>query len=133
VIALINAANSSTTMTANVSDIFYGNAHAGTSKPISQLSQTWDVYDLWAHRMSNVEAASVLNGTASVIGNSTTRYNATLMPYSQGLAANYPALFGGLVGQIMPSPGNWTVTLDRHSVGLYRLRPAISLQKRDEL
>lgn len=136
VIALINGANSSTTMTANLTDIFFGNAHAGTSKPPPQLSTTWDVYDLWANRMTNVEAASVLNGTAPMItssSNSTTRYNSTLMSYADGLKANSPALFGGLVGQIMPSPGNWTVTLDRHSVGLYRLRPATTLRKRDEL
>jgi len=136
VIALINGANSSQALTANLTDIFYGNSHGGTSKPAPQLRETWNVYDLWANRMTNAEASSVLNGNMSTMisPNSTTRYNATAKSYAAGLASNHPALFGGLVGQIMPSSGNWTVKLDRHSVGLYRLRPAASsMRKRDEL
>lgn len=136
VIALINAGNSSRMMNATLQDIFLDQSTAGTSVPAPQLSESWDVYDLWANRMSDGEAASVLNGTASTItANSTslTRYNATALSYADGLAANNTALFGSKVGTIPPQ-GTWSAEIPRHSVGLYRLRQSSSsMRKRDEL
>lgn len=136
VIALINAGNSSRMMNATLQDIFLDQSTAGTSVPAPQLSESWDVYDLWANRMSDDEAASVLNGTASAItANSTslTRYNATTLSYADGLTANNTALFGSKVGTIPPQ-GTWSAEIPRHSVGLYRLRQSSSsTRKRDEL
>lgn len=137
VIALINGGASATTLNATLYDIFIGNSLGGTSKPAPQLSESWDVYDLWGNRMSNDEAAMVLNGTApdvSMASNSTTRYNATEMSYAAGLTANATALFGKKVGTIAPH-GTWTANIPRHSTGFYRLRQASNnaMYKRDEL
>lgn len=136
VIALINAGNSSRMMNATLQDIFLDQSTAGTSVPAPELSEAWDVYDLWANRMSDDEAASILNGTAPTItANSTslTRYNATALSYADGLAQNNSALFGSKVGTIAPQ-GTWTAEIPRHSVGLYRLRQSSSaMRKRDEL
>lgn len=136
VIALINAGNSSRMMNATLNDIFLDQSTAGTSTAAPQLSEAWDVYDLWANRMSSDEAASLLNGTAPTItANSTslTRYNATALSYADGLAQNNTALFGSKVGTIAPQ-GTWTAQIPRHSVGLYRLRQSSSAKrKRDEL
>lgn len=137
VIALINGGASAVTLNATLYDIFIQNSLGGTSKPAAQLSESWDVYDLWGNRMSNDEAAMVLNGTApeiSMASNSTTRYNATETSYAAGLAANATALFGKKVGTIAPH-GTWSANIPRHSTGFYRLRQASSngMRKRDEL
>jgi alpha-galactosidase len=129
VVALLNAGNVSRVMSAEAKDIFLdeGQGH---------LRDAWEVYDLWANRMSEAEAARVLNGTgASLVvegGNSTTRYNATRMSYEQGLKANATALFGAKVG-MLSAGGTLTATVDRHSIGLFRLRRSVGLRKRDEL
>ncbi|KAF2094286.1 alpha-galactosidase [Rhizodiscina lignyota] len=137
VIALINAANSTMTLTATAADIFLDQSTAGSFAPAPELSESWDVYDLWGNRMSNDEAATVLNGTAPTIeatSNSTTRYNATALSYADGLNANNTALLGTKVGTMAPH-GSWSAKLDRHSIGLFRLRQASnnSKRKRDEL
>ena len=135
VIALVNAGNATRTLNATAEDIFLDQATAGTYKPAAELSETFDVYDLWANRMSDDEAATVLNSTGvTVSSNSTTRYNATEMSFADGLNANNTALFGSKVGELAPR-GTWSVELAGHSVGLYRLRlnDGSSMRKRDEL
>jgi alpha-galactosidase len=136
VIALINGGNTTRMMNATSKDIFLDQATAGTFVPAVELSESWDVYDLWANRMSNAEAGALLNGTAPSItaaSNSTTRYNATATTYAKGLQANSTALFGTKIGTLAPY-GTWTAQIPRHSTGLYRLRKAGSaIRKRDEL
>jgi alpha-galactosidase len=132
-VALLNAGNTSRTMTATAKDIFLDQSTAGTYQVAPQFSSAWDVYDLWAGR-NNSDAAVVLNGTAAVVPlNSTTSYNATAMSYQDGLKNNVTALYGVKVGTMQPG-GVWSVQLDRHSVGLFRLREAPNtMRKRDEL
>lgn len=136
VIALINGGNSTRTMNATLFDIFLDEATAGTFIPAIELNESWDVYDLWANRMSNTEAASLINGTAPIVtstSNSTSRYNATALSFVDGLNLTHPALFGTKVGSIAPH-GTWTAEVARHGTGLYRLRKAASgFRKRDEL
>ena len=133
VIALVNGGNSSRMMNATAEDIFLDQATAGTYVPAPEFSESFDVYDLWGNRMSDGEASSLINGNGTMGDNSTTRYNATMMSYADGLAANNTALFGTQVGTLAPM-GTWSAEIPRHSVGLYRLRPAgSSMRKRDEL
>jgi alpha-galactosidase len=134
-IALLNAGNSSRQMTATMKDIFIDQSTAGTFEVAAELSLSWDVYDLWAGRLSDSGAAAILNNTAgSVPTNSTARYNATALTYQNGLKTNVSALYGVKVGTIQPE-GQWTVQVDRHSVALFRLRQVDgnSMRKRDEL
>lgn len=133
-IALLNAGNASRQMTATAKDIFIDQSTAGTYEVAAELSMAWDVYDLWAGRLSISHAAAIMNGTAeSVPVNSTTRYNATVMSYQDGLKNNVSALYGVKVGTISPG-GQWTVPVERHSVGLFRLRKVDgNWRKRDEL
>lgn len=131
VIALINGGNSSRTMNATAKDIWLDQATAGTFAPAAELSESWDVYDLWASRMSNLEAGALINGTSSAKGS--TRYNATATSYEKGLESNLAILYGSKVGTMAPS-GTWTAEIGRHSIGLYRLRKAGSpVRKRNEL
>jgi alpha-galactosidase len=128
--------HSNRTMNATAKDIFLDQATAGTFVPAAELKETWDVYDLWANRMSVTEAAALINGTAPTItstSNSTTRYNASAVSWETGLENNMTALFGTKVGTLAPS-GTWVAQIPRHSTGLYRLRKAGSpVRKRDEL
>jgi alpha-galactosidase len=137
-IALLNAGNTSMMMNATMNDIFLDPRTAGAYQAPPELSETWDVYDLWANRMSDEEAGLIINGTAGNVtmnGNSTlTRYNATATSYAQGLMNNDTALLGTKVGSIEPS-GTWEAMIPRHSVGLYRLRrrSGILMRRKDEL
>ncbi|KAL1631826.1 hypothetical protein SLS56_004188 [Neofusicoccum ribis] len=137
VVALINTGNASRAMNATMRDIFLDQATAGAYRAPPELSTTWDVYDLWANRMSDDEAATVIAGNATAVGGaeseSLTRYNATALSYADGLAANHTALYGKKIGQLLPG-GTLEAEVERHSIGLFRLRPvAGALKKRDEL
>jgi alpha-galactosidase len=92
------------------------------------------VYDLWANRMSETEAAAILNGTIGDIpANSTTRFNATQMSYMDGVKSGHAALMGKQVGTLLPS-GTFSAEIARHSVGVYRFRSRGSGSKdKDEL
>ena len=129
-VALVNAGNSSRMMNATLADIFFDQG-AERSK---QAMMGYDVYDLWAHRMDNLTATMVLNGTAADISpNSTTRYNTTAMSYAEGLAMDAPALMGNKTG-VVPPLGTLTAMVPRHGVGLFRLRAqGGGIRKRDEL
>ena len=102
--------------------------------------EAWDIYDLWANRMDDETAASILSGGAMINGtvannvNSTSRYNATAMSYAEGLAMNNTALYGRMVGSVAPM-GILEAAVPRHGVGLFRLRKQSGggMRKRDEL
>lgn len=134
IVALLNAANSSMSMNATMDEIFLDDRTAGAYKAPPELSQTWDVYDLWANRMGDAEAAAILNGTmVEISSNSTTRFNATATSYAEGVKNGHPALMGSRVGTLEPS-GTFSAEIARHSVGVYRLRSReATMRKRDEL
>lgn len=134
-VALLNAGNSARMMNASLEDIFIDGGK-------TYYNQAWDVYDLWANRISNATAQAILNGTSMTsstlngtqsLGNSTGFYNATQMSYAKGLAANDTRLFGRKIGTVQ-SQGTLTAQIPRHGIGFYRLRanPAAT-RKRDEL
>ncbi|KAF9731611.1 melibiase [Paraphaeosphaeria minitans] len=136
VIALLNAGNSTRAMNATIDDIFLDQRTAGAYKAPPELSETWDVYDLWANRMSNEKAQAILgdgNGTASN-ATMTAPFNATATSYADGLKNNVTALYGAHIGSIAPSEA-FTAEIARHSVGVFRLRSrgSASPRKRDEL
>ena len=140
VVALLNAGNTSLNMNASLTDIFFDASSTSSSGPAPEILQSWEIYDLWANRMDNANASSILSGNATMNGttvessNSSVRYNSTRMSYAEGLARNENALLGSRVGSIAPM-GTWNVTVERHGIALYRLRPGPSsgTRKRDEL
>ena len=147
VAAFVNGASAPTTLSASMSDIFIDLITTGSNAPVPQLSQTWDVYDLWANRMSNATAQAILMGNytlptnATAMSNSTSMaplqtYNATAMSYADGLAANESALFGVKVAELAPG-GMVQAEVPGHGVVVYRLRSqgdgGGGRRKRDEL
>ena len=140
VVAFVNAGPSPTAMSATMNEIFIDKITTGSSAPVMQTMQMWDVYDLWANRMTDLAAQAIINGTMMMSGNhtmnatmSTMTYNSTAMSYADGLAANNTALLGAKVGVLSPM-GTLSAEVASHGVAAFRLRSqGMMMRKRDEL
>lgn len=149
VVAFVNGGPTATAMTATMNDVFVDLITTGSNAPVPQLQQTYDVYDLWANRMSNATAQAIISGNFTMETNSTNTtseasvnstlpmqtYNATQLSYTDGLNANNVALFGAKVKTMAPM-GTLIATVPSHGVAVYRLRSqggASGMRKRDEL
>ncbi|KAI9734633.1 MAG: hypothetical protein M1834_002234 [Cirrosporium novae-zelandiae] len=141
VVALVNAGNEARTMNATLRDIFWDDG--GKSSSNTQAAATWDVYDLWANRMSDSVASQIIsngNNNLTIASNDTlvnavngTYYNATAISYAQGLANNDTRLFGEYVTRVQ-GLGTITTQVPRHGISLMRLRQvSSSTRKRNEL
>ena len=133
VVILLNGADQDMMMNATLTDIFWDQGAGGTAP---QITQTWDVYDLWANRMDNETANCIIqnnNGTGPVNATVHAAYNATEKPYASGIANNNTALMGNLTTTVQPK-GTITAKVATHSVAMYRLRPhGNKISRRDEL
>lgn len=141
-VALLNAGNTSMVMRARLEDIFIDKATTGggaTKGPLPS-SSGWDIYDLWANRMDDMTANSILQGNATMGGavtgaaNRTTLYNATETPYADGITMSNTALLGVRTSTVPPM-GTVSAMVPRHGIALYRLRKqdGASMSERDEL
>lgn len=140
VVVLVNGGANSAVMNATLADIFVDNGPGGTAP---QVQMAWEVRDLWANRMSDLEAGNIINGTAG-LSNATTGYNATVAAagrfnvtktsYKAGLAANSSILLGE-VATTVAAGGAVTATVDAHGAAMFRLRAiaTASVKRRDEL
>lgn len=139
VVVLVNGQNASATMNATLADIFIDSGTYGTAP---QAALSWEVRDLWANRLTDEEAQAIIdsvNATESgsgVAGNVTTKlYNATQTSYADGLEAKNELLLGKVVSTVEPH-GTLTAEVNRHGVGMFRLRAvptAAAVRKRTEL
>lgn len=149
VVAFVNGCPKAATLTATMNDVFVDLVTTGSNAPVPQLQQTYDVYDLWANRMSSTTAQAIINGNFTMQTNSTNTtseasanstlpmqtYNATQLSYADGLNANNAALFGVKVKTMAPM-GTLSATVPGHGVVVYRLRSqggGSGMRKRDEL
>ena len=141
-IALLNAGNTAMELNATLEEIFVDKATTagGSTKGPLPSSSGWDIYDLWANRMDDIMANSILQGNATVNGtimdsaNSTTLYNATEMAYADGIKMNHTALLGVKTSSVPPM-GTISAMVPSHGIAMYRLRKqaGASMKKRDEL
>ncbi|KAL8681997.1 MAG: hypothetical protein Q9186_001939 [Xanthomendoza sp. 1 TL-2023] len=143
-IALLNAGNTDLQMNATLEEIFIDKATTagGATKGPLPSSKGWDMYDLWANRMDDMTANSVLHGNATIngtvqdtISNSGVVYNATEMSYADGITKNHTALLGVKTSSVDPM-GTISAMVPRHGVVLYRLRAheeGGATKRRDEL
>ena len=149
VTAFVNGGSTAATLTATMDDIFVDLLTTGSNAPVPQLQQTYDVYDLWANRMSNATAQAIISGNFTMQTNSNNTaseatanstlpmqtYNATELSYADGLSANNTALFGVKVKTLAPM-GTLSARVPSHGVVVYRLRSqggGSGMRKRDEL
>jgi len=139
VVLLINGNNETELLNATLADIFLDFGAAGTA---SQVKLSWEVRDLWANRMSDEEAQSIIDA-ASNAGNVTTggnatqvgvgRYNATETSYEEGLKQGNDLLLGNITTTVAPS-GTVTANIPPHGAAMFRLRAVPTAMRRgDEL
>lgn len=139
VVLLINGNNQTELMNAALADIFVDSGVAGTA---AQVKMSWEVRDLWAGRMSDEDAQSIIDA-ATAVGNATTgynatkagvgRYNATALSYKEGLKEGNELLLGNVTTTVMPS-GTVSADVAPHGAAMFRLRAVpTGTRKRDEL
>ncbi|OBT38658.1 hypothetical protein VE00_11070 [Pseudogymnoascus sp. WSF 3629] len=134
VVILLNAANEDLDMSAPLSEIFVSEGPGGSAP---QANQSWEVFDLWANRMSDAEARSIVEAaddqTRAEIFGKLGWYNATDIPYEVGLEQGDKRLFGQKVG-VVEAHSAWNVKVSRHSAKVYRFRRSgIKSEGHDEL
>ena len=128
-VVLLNAGNTVRDMNATAADIFVdsGGAHS------DEAQASWTIHDLWANRMPNEVAQTLISGNSSISSNVTSYlYNATKTSFADGLAANNTLLLGQPVGTLSAG-GTIETQVPRHGVAMMRLRMNASPRKRDEL
>ncbi|KAF2462248.1 alpha-galactosidase precursor [Lineolata rhizophorae] len=129
-IFLLNLGDENATLSTSLADIFFDSGGARSD----EAQMNWDVFDLWANRMSNEVAGQVVEANSTRGVNITSTYfNATEMSWADGLAANDSRLIGQWVGQ-MTAGMDWEVEVEPHGAMAYRLRSVGGTsRKRDEL
>jgi alpha-galactosidase len=115
VVIFFNAANEDLDMSASLADVFVMDGPGGSAP---QVEQMWAVHDSWGDRMSENDAKAVLEQAPGVFDGA---YNATEMPYVQGLANEDPRLFGVKIGEI-EARGQIEAHVPRHAARVFRLR-----------
>ncbi|KAL4898798.1 alpha-galactosidase/alpha-n-acetylgalactosaminidase [Aspergillus ambiguus] len=106
-VVLLNAGSKPREMNATLVDIFWADGPDGTA---SEIQKSWDIYDLWANRMSDDDAWAIINGTSSqgASMNGPTGYNLSAMGgfekvYSETPTSSSKMLMGSKVGSVNPS------------------------------
>ena len=127
---LLNAGSAPRQMSATLAEIF---VDFGGAKSVEAQS-TWDLYDLWANRMPESIAASIITNNSTVGANITgVYYNATQKSYAEGISVNNAVLMGKMVGSVN-GLGSVSAMVEPHGVKAYRMKlRGGSLRKRDEL
>ncbi|KAJ5663144.1 Alpha-galactosidase [Penicillium longicatenatum] len=125
-VLLLNGGSTARKMNATLTDIFWGDGPEGTA---SEIKSSWDVYDLWADRMSNTTANAIIEG-----GNVTRPINMTTLGGYEKVYAQQPlptskALMGSKVGSVKPR-GTVMAHVQAHGVAMLRLR---EVKSNDEL
>lgn len=121
-VVFLNAATQDIQMNATLAEVFLD--QGGSTAPESK--QSWDVYDLWANRMSNNTANTILDTNTTLGATNVTNYfyNATAQSYAEGIAKNETILMGTHVGVWQAGPqSTWSAMVPRHGIAAYRLRP----------
>lgn len=126
VVIFLNAATMKQSITAYAEDIFLGEG-PGCSAP--QCSETWDVHDLWGHRMSESTADKIIAQQEDKSGTGVRKiyqaenlYNSSELSYKDGLERADPRLLGEKTGLLLQPFGELTVDVPGHAARVFRLR-----------
>jgi alpha-galactosidase len=123
VVVFLNAGNEDAEIRATLEEIFVADGPGGSA---SQIKDSWDVYDLWDVRMEETDAQVILDNPSQVETHfkRLNWYNATEVPYKEGLKARDERLMGKLVGRVEPA-GTLKAMVPRHAVKMFRLRGTV--------
>ncbi|CRK29697.1 hypothetical protein BN1708_015644, partial [Verticillium longisporum] len=121
-VIFLNAAGADLDMKASLAEIFVGDGPGGSAP---HVRVGWSVHDLWAHRMPLEMAEALIgasdDGVRADVLRAANWYNATEIPYAQGLANEDPRLFGEKIGEVQAG-GDLEVNVVEHSARVFRLR-----------
>jgi alpha-galactosidase len=121
-VILLNMANENQKISVSLEEIFVRDGAGGIAP---QNNHDWDVYDLWAGRMSDKDAESILDAANQSAREQLFRqlnwYNSTELPYSKGLRQRDPRLMGKKVS-VIPAQGILEAEVSRHAAQVFRLR-----------
>lgn len=125
VVAFLNIADEDVNMSCSLEEIFVSDGPGGSAP---QVKHDWDVYDLWANRMHNHVAEALRDASFEGKAEKTVEilkqarwYNATDLPYPEGLRLEDERLFGKRIGSVKAG-GELQAKVPRHSVSAFRLR-----------
>lgn len=127
-VLFLNAGTKAREMNATLKEIFWESGVGGTAP---QIQEAWDIYDLWADRMSNARAAGIIAGNATIPFNMTAHGGSPRRVYAQTPPSKSMALMGIHVGVVKPG-GKVTVYAKAHGVVMLHLRQQVDREK-DEL
>ena len=120
-VILFNAAAEDLDMEIALAEIFTPFGPHGSAP---HVKYDWAVHDLWAHRMSDDTATSLLAAPSAAdraaVLKKANWYNATETPYEQGLRENDPRLFGEKIG-VVEAGGDLKAHVKSHSAKVFRL------------
>lgn len=125
VVLLLNGGSTAREMNATLTEIFWMDGASGTA---SQVQSSWDVYDLWADRMSNSTADAIIQGDGKRPINMTAMGGAEKV-YAQTPLPTTKALMGSKVGNVKAA-GTVKAHVRPHGVAMLRLR---EVKSNDEL
>lgn len=124
VVIFLNAADADLDMAAALEDIFIMDG-VGTAP---QIRQDWAIHDLWGNsaRMSTDDAQALLDAKGAdarreFLQSKVDWYNATKVPYAEGLERRDSRLFGERIGTV-EAGGEIKVRVQRHSAKVFRLQ-----------
>ena len=110
VVGLVNTGDSAIDISASLTDVFAnGDAPSGD----------WEIRDLWAGRLSEEDAQSIIDEGAAA--HTDLLYNATATPYEVGLSNGEEVLLGVVVDTI-GSDGTVQASVEGHGCVVFRLR-----------
>ncbi len=120
VVVLLNAADKEMEIHASLEEIFVLDGPEGSAP---QCKEKWELRDLWADRMDDKTAQAILDAPGAQLQDVFTKanwYNATAIPYKDGLKNSDERLLGKKVGMV--DVAGIKSTVPRHGVKMYRLR-----------
>lgn len=122
VVILLNMANEEQSISVPLEEVFVRDGAGGIAP---QNNYDWDVYDLWADRMSDAHAESILGAATESAREQLFQqfnwYNATELPYSEGIKQRDARLMGKKVNRVS-AQGILEAKVPRHAAKVYRLR-----------
>ena len=117
-VILLNAADEECTIKTDLNEIFL---HEGPEGSAPHTKHEYDIYDLWADRMSKKAAKTILQEFDSTQAKD--RFNLRETSYKDGLESGDKRLLGHRVGEISSSGPTLKAKVPRHGLKMYRLRP----------
>jgi len=122
VVLFLNAAGRGLRMSASLAEIFVADGPGGSAP---QVKQKWDVYNVWAHRMTAAVAQEIVDAPDQVAKHALLMkanwYNVTETSYAEGLK-NGDARLLGRKEETIEAGGTITIIVPRHGVAVLRLR-----------